>query len=338
MRHECSLRWETATVTPDRAGRMRLRVDLSGHPNGLWRDGFRRAVDEVRDEVEVEGWQVSCPVTRSTARVVVVGADLGEEDDLALLLESLVCRATDVTSERLSDVDAKVRRARAKAVRLRALFADRAAEEAATEAELARRRELAATRLTERFRAVDPSRAERREILPDLLHGDSVEAFEAPVSAEEVEPIVRPRLDRGVDEGRGLEAFFSARAEDLDDGRVERGPEFPYIYAFGLTAVSIAKLGEILGAGASERLLDDIGEATTESGEAGLLAIPSAFRDALAAEPDLDVVAERWKATQDVALQGAEKEYLVEWLCELAELARTAAFEDEDLWAWWSAP
>jgi hypothetical protein len=82
-----------------------------------------------------------------------------------------------------------------------------------------------------------------------------------------------------------LGEFFAARAEDIDDGLVEDGPygRLQLVEAKGLTPVSIATLGEILGAGTYDQLVEPISEGpAAESEEAGLLTIPTGFRDALA--------------------------------------------------------
>jgi hypothetical protein len=139
-----------------------------------------------------------------------------------------------------------------------------------------------------------------------------------------------------------LGEFFSARAEDLDDAVLEGGPfgrfPVPDRAAHGLTERSLATLGEILGVGTYDGLVDELGEGSqqAESGEAGVLAIPGAFRDTLAAASDFDAVAERWMATRDVAFDGVKKKDVVEWLRELGEFAQVAAWEGENLWFWWS--
>jgi hypothetical protein len=136
-----------------------------------------------------------------------------------------------------------------------------------------------------------------------------------------------------------LGEFFAARPEDIDDVLVEQGPHgrLPAIAAKGLTAVSLAKLSEIIGAGAYDVLVERIAEGRqAESGEAGLLTIPTVVRDGLAAAHDLDSVAARWAATEELSLDRWRTQDSLEVLCELRELARDAAVHGRDLWYWWS--
>ena len=136
-----------------------------------------------------------------------------------------------------------------------------------------------------------------------------------------------------------LGEFFAARAEDIDDGLVEHGPygRLRLVEAKGLTPVSLATLGEILGAGTYDQLVEPISEGpAAESEEAGLLTIPTGFRDALAEAKDLDIVAERWAATEELSRDGWSAEESREILGELSALARNAAAESRELWYWWS--
>ena len=136
-----------------------------------------------------------------------------------------------------------------------------------------------------------------------------------------------------------LGEFFSARTEDIDEALVERGPlhRFPTVEAKGLTEVSLATLGEILGVGTYDDLVDPMGEGPqTESGEAGVLKIPTEFRDAVGGRADLDSAAERWVATDELAMDGWQKGDALEVLRDLSALAQSAAREDRNLWYWWS--
>lgn len=136
-----------------------------------------------------------------------------------------------------------------------------------------------------------------------------------------------------------LGEFFAARPEDLDDVLVEEGPHgrLPAIAAKGLTAVSLAKLSEIIGAGAYDALVERIAEGRkAESGEAGLLTIPTEVRDGLAGAHDLDSVAAQWAATEELSLDRWRAPDSLEVLRELRELAREAAVDGQDLWYWWS--
>ena len=132
-----------------------------------------------------------------------------------------------------------------------------------------------------------------------------------------------------------LGEFFAARPEDLDDVLVEEGPHgrLPAIAAKGLTAVSLAKLSEIIGAGAYDALVERIAEGRkAESGEAGLLTIPTEVRDGLAGAHDLDSVAAQWAATEELSLDRWRAPDSLEVLRELRELAREAAVDGQDLW------
>lgn len=136
-----------------------------------------------------------------------------------------------------------------------------------------------------------------------------------------------------------LGEFFSARAEDINDALLTLGPygRFHTVEGKGLTEVSLATLGEILGVGTYDDLVGRIGEgAQAKSGEAGVLTIPTAFRDTLASAPDLDSVAERWTATEELALDGWERGDALDLLRDLSELAQSATRDERDLWFWWS--
>ena len=136
-----------------------------------------------------------------------------------------------------------------------------------------------------------------------------------------------------------LGEFFSARAEDIDDALVEGGPygRLRTVEAKGLTEVSLATLGEILGVGTYDDLVGRIAEGPqAKSGEAGVLTIPIAFRDRLDGARDLDSVAERWTATEELTLDGWDKGDALEVLRDLSDLAQSATSEERDLWYWWS--
>ncbi len=136
-----------------------------------------------------------------------------------------------------------------------------------------------------------------------------------------------------------LGEFFAARSEDLDEALVEEGPygRLSTVEAKGLTEVSLATLGEFLGVGAYDELVERIGEgAEAESEEAGLLTIPTELRDALAEAKDIDSVAGRWAATEEPSLDGWRTEDSLGVLRELSALAREAVADGRELWYWWS--
>jgi hypothetical protein len=136
-----------------------------------------------------------------------------------------------------------------------------------------------------------------------------------------------------------LGEFFAARPEDIDDRLVEDGPfeRLPTVEAKSLSEVTFATLGEILGVGAYDDLVERAGEGPqSESGEAGILTIPTEIRDALATlDDDLDGVAKRWTATDELQGWWTQGELRV-LLGELSQLARDARSSDQQLWYWWS--
>jgi hypothetical protein len=135
-----------------------------------------------------------------------------------------------------------------------------------------------------------------------------------------------------------LGEFFAADSADVDDALVEDGPaeRYPVVEAKTVDPVSISTLGEILGIGSYDDLIDEVSEGPeAESGEAGLFTIPSRMRDALA-EPELDAtsVAARWGATEELSAWPTEDVETV--VRELAALARRAAAESQQIFFWWS--
>lgn len=136
-----------------------------------------------------------------------------------------------------------------------------------------------------------------------------------------------------------LGEFFAARRDEVDDGLVEHGPfeRFATVEAKTFTEVSLATLGEILEVAPYPALVDRIADAPQiESGEAGLLWLPTEFRDALATLQEERSVAERWVATDELAADGWEAGEAATVLGELADLARRARAEEREVWYWWS--
>jgi hypothetical protein len=133
-----------------------------------------------------------------------------------------------------------------------------------------------------------------------------------------------------------LGEFFVADEADIDDALVEEGPygRFATVEAKTVISVSIATLGEILGAGTYEALLDRVEGPQATSGEAGLDAVPPEMRDALAAADDLDSAADAWGASEEMAEW--ERDEVREVVGELAKLARQAREANQQLWFWWS--
>jgi hypothetical protein len=134
-----------------------------------------------------------------------------------------------------------------------------------------------------------------------------------------------------------LGEFFAAWADEIDNAAIEDGPydRFPTVEAKNQSEVTIATLGEILGVGNYDELIDRIAEGPeAASGEAGVLTVPSEVCDALAALGDVRDVAQRWGRTDELA--GWEPESLEEVLRDLVPLARRASDEGRELWYWWS--
>jgi len=135
-----------------------------------------------------------------------------------------------------------------------------------------------------------------------------------------------------------LGEFFAADSADLDDTLVEDGPagRYPIVEAKTIDSVSISTLGEILGVGPYDDLIDEVSEGpAAESGDAGVFTIPPRMRDALA-ESDLDaaVIAARWGATEELSAWPVEDVQTV--ARELAALARHAVAESQQIFFWWS--
>jgi hypothetical protein len=135
-----------------------------------------------------------------------------------------------------------------------------------------------------------------------------------------------------------LGEFFAAAAGDIEQF-VEDGPfeRVETVEAKGLSEVSLATLGEILGVGSYDELVDRIGDGRqAESGEAGALPIPAAFRDSLAGMDSVRAVAERWAATDELRRDEWTADDAAEVLRNLCRLAQRAASDELDLWYWWS--
>jgi hypothetical protein len=128
--------------------------------------------------------------------------------------------------------------------------------------------------------------------------------------------------------------------EDLDDSLIDEGPyrRLPTVEAKGLSSVTIATLGEILGAGSYDDL-EDRAAREPEGGtneEAGVFTVPTEIRDALASANDLPAVAEAWVTTDELTRDEWNAEEALEVLRGLAGLAREARADGRELWYWWS--
>ncbi len=135
-----------------------------------------------------------------------------------------------------------------------------------------------------------------------------------------------------------LGEFFAAREDEIDAELVEEGPfeRFESVEAKTVSSVSIATLGEILGAGAYDELFDRADEDARQNagGEAGIDAVLPEIQRALAAAPDIDAIATRWAATDELAEW--EPDDVREVVQLLVRLATQAEDQGRRLWFWWS--
>jgi hypothetical protein len=118
---------------------------------------------------------------------------------------------------------------------------------------------------------------------------------------------------------------------------VEEGPfeRYPTIEAKTVDPVSIATLGEIVGAGTYDDLVEKASEGReAPHGECGLLSVPPEITAALATAADADAVAASWAVTDEMA--GWDRDDVREVVRELAELAKKARATGRELWFWWS--
>ena len=135
-----------------------------------------------------------------------------------------------------------------------------------------------------------------------------------------------------------LGEFFAADPADIDDALLDHGPfgRYATIEAKTIDSVSISTLGEILGVGTYDELVEEVSNGPAlASGEAGLFVIPTRMRDALAAAVDeAPAIAAKWHATEEISGWYAEDVRTV--VLELVALAQRAANESQQLLFWWS--
>lgn len=135
-----------------------------------------------------------------------------------------------------------------------------------------------------------------------------------------------------------LGEFFAADPGDVDDTLLDDGPYGRYstVEAKTVDPVSISTLGEILGVGSYDDLIDEVSDGrAAPSGEAGLFTVPTKMRDALVAgEQEVAAIAARWAATEE--LQGWQPEEVETVVRELVALAQRAVDESSQVFFWWS--
>jgi len=135
-----------------------------------------------------------------------------------------------------------------------------------------------------------------------------------------------------------LGEFFAARESEIDDQLLEAPYErLETVEATGLSEVSLARLGEILGLGTYDDLVDHfVLTGPADNDEVGLYRLPRNFDDALAGLVEVGSAARRWvfdRGTAEGRVAGRDGERV---LREVSALARRARDEQRELWYWWS--
>ena len=135
-----------------------------------------------------------------------------------------------------------------------------------------------------------------------------------------------------------LGEFFAARESEIDDELLDAPFErLQTVEAKGLTDINFARLGEILGLGTYEDLVDQFtATGRADDDDVGLYRLPRDFRDALAGLVDIGSAARRWVATEELRMDEWQFEDGERVLREVSALARRAREEQCELWYWWS--
>lgn len=135
-----------------------------------------------------------------------------------------------------------------------------------------------------------------------------------------------------------LGEFFVCDSDEIDEALLAGGPAARHavVTANGLGPVEIATLGHILGAGSYADLLDLSADVHQEadSGEAGVVSVPAAVCDALAAAADLPAVAEQWAETEELRLSRWQPSDALGVLTQLSRLVESRV--GKPVWYWWS--
>ena len=135
-----------------------------------------------------------------------------------------------------------------------------------------------------------------------------------------------------------LGEFFAARASEIDDALLDLGPHgrFATVEANGLTPVSLARLGDVLAIAPFDALMGVMTSRPSPNGDAVLVGLPAALRDALAESAGLDDAARAWVSTDELKLSGWRDQAAISVVRALADLARAARAGEHNLWYWWS--
>ena len=136
-----------------------------------------------------------------------------------------------------------------------------------------------------------------------------------------------------------LGEFFLCSPDELDHELIGSGSagRLECVTASGLTPVNIATLGELLGAGTYDEILEQSGAEhyEAESGEAGVWDVPAAVCIALLAREGLEPVAQQWVETEELRLDGWQAADSLSVLRQLSRLLGGQR-EGQKLWYWWS--
>ena len=73
-----------------------------------------------------------------------------------------------------------------------------------------------------------------------------------------------------------------------------------------------------------------------EHGDGGVFPLPDAYRDALASVEDVDEIAAKWAATEELTLDRWQASDAAAVLRDVTVLARNASDGGDDLLFWWS--
>jgi hypothetical protein len=135
-----------------------------------------------------------------------------------------------------------------------------------------------------------------------------------------------------------LGEFFFCAQDEIDEALLANGPDgrHPTVVAKGLSPVEIGTLGNILAAGTYGELFEQSADAhrESESGESGVVGVPSSVCDALSNASELTSAAEAWAATDELRLSRWDVDGALQVLDDLRQLVRASA--DKPVWYWWS--